>query len=625
MKIKKILILLCISILLLLSLFQPLRAYEEFYFDEYSIELDVKENGEIHVKETFDTNFTGALHGIYIDIPAAYEMMWEDGSVKDYYFPITNVKVNSNHDYLIENYTDGVQIRLGSEYYYASTNEVYSIEYVLHTKDLDLDGRQMLFYNLISKNWDTYFNKINFRIHLPKEIDANTIVFDTPEGIIKESNDIFSYSYRGNTITGSYNKQLAGNNAITLWIELPNGYFNFPNMDIYNYIALGISIVFTALIALIFIKKGKDEPLIPVIEFTAPDGLNSAEVGYVIDGVCDNSDVVSLILYWAQKGYLTIEDNEQTNELIFHKLTNIPDTENVYEKHMFTKLFATSDSVTTDSLKGTFYQTIQATIEKVGQKFSTKDKRIYQSKALQVFTWLVAGFPLAIATAIQLYAQTYAIDFAMIVFGIYATVIAMLTAILIYCFNRWYSSSTGSKIASITIVSIITILIVLISYVIFKSMIPVPLLIVQALLCVAIMLMSANMRQRSKYGNELLGRVVGLRDFILTAEKDRLDMLVKENPTIFYDILPYAYAFGITDVWSEHFKDIELEPCTWYTYYGTDYNFYRLTRRMNTSMNQFQNAATYIPQTEKSSGGFSGGSGGGFSGGGFGGSGGGGW
>ena len=60
-------------------------------------------------------------------------------------------------------------------------------------------------------------------------------------------------------------------------------------------------------------------------------------------------------------------------------------------------------------------------------------------------------------------------------------------------------------------------------------MIPVPLLALQALLCVAIMLMSANMRQRSKYGNELLGRVVGLRDFILTAEKDRLDMLVKEK------------------------------------------------------------------------------------------------
>ena len=71
MKIKQILILICISILLLLSVFQPIQAYEEFYFDEYFIELDVKENGEIHVKETFDTKFTDYLHGIYIDIPSA--------------------------------------------------------------------------------------------------------------------------------------------------------------------------------------------------------------------------------------------------------------------------------------------------------------------------------------------------------------------------------------------------------------------------------------------------------------------------------------------------------------------------------------------------------------------------
>ena len=622
---KKVLILLFISILLILSLFQPIRAYEEFYFDEYFIELDVKENGEIHVKETFDTNFTGYLHGIYIDIPAAYEMTWEDGSIKNYYFPITNVKVTSNHDYLIENYTDGVQIRLGSEYHYAEENEIYSIEYIIHTKDLDLDGRQMLFYNIISKNWDTYFNQVHFTIHLPKDIDENTIIFDTPEGIVTESNDVFNYTYRGNTINGTYNHTLEENNAITLWIELPNDYFHFPNLGIYNYLALGISIIFTAMIVVIFLKKGKDEPLIPVIEFKAPDDLNSAEVGYVIDGVCDNCDVVSLILYWAQKGYLTIEDNEQANTLTFHKLTNLPDTNNSYEKHMFTKLFASGDSVTTDSLKGNFYQTIQTTAEKINQKYSTKEKRIYQSKGLQIFTCLVAGFPLGIASAMQLYVQTLTIDYAMLALAIYLIVIAISTALLIYCFNRWYSSTNASKTISLTIVSIITISIIFISYLFFKFMIPLAILVIQTLLCIAIMLMSANMRQRSTYGNELLGKVVGLRDFILTAEKDRLDMLAKENPTIFYDILPYAYAFGITDVWSEHFKDMELEPCTWYTYYGTDYNFYRLTRRMNTSMNQFQSDATYIPETEKSSGGFSSGSGGGFSGGGFGGSGGGGW
>ena len=192
MNIRKILILIGIVILLALSMFQPIRAYEEFYFDKYSIELDVKENGEIHVKETFNTKFTGYLHGIYIDLPAYYEMQWEDGSIKDYYFPITNVKVTSNHDYLIENYMEGVQIRLGSEYSYANANEVYSIEYVMHTKDLDLDGRQMLFYNIISRNWDTYFNEVNFKIHLPKGIDANTIVFDTPNGIVDNSNSTLS-------------------------------------------------------------------------------------------------------------------------------------------------------------------------------------------------------------------------------------------------------------------------------------------------------------------------------------------------------------------------------------------------------------------------------------------------
>ena len=40
-----------------------------------------KRNAKLYVKETFNTKFTGYLHGIYIDLPAYYEMQWEDGSI----------------------------------------------------------------------------------------------------------------------------------------------------------------------------------------------------------------------------------------------------------------------------------------------------------------------------------------------------------------------------------------------------------------------------------------------------------------------------------------------------------------------------------------------------------------
>ena len=35
-------------------------------------------------------------------------------------------------------------------------------------------------------------------------------------------------------------------------------------------------------------------------------------------------------------------------------------------------------------------------------------------------------------------------------------------------------------------------------------------------------------------------------------------MLVEDDPTYFYSILPYAYALGLSDIWAEHFPGSDL-------------------------------------------------------------------
>ena len=54
-----------------------------------------------------------------------------------------------------------------------------------------------------------------------------------------------------------------------------------------------------------------------------PQGMTPAEVGYVLDGTADKKDLISMILYFAEQGYLTIE---QTNKKKFtlHKQCDIP-------------------------------------------------------------------------------------------------------------------------------------------------------------------------------------------------------------------------------------------------------------------------------------------------------------
>lgn len=125
--------------------------------------------------------------------------------------------------------------------------------------------------------------------------------------------------------------------------------------------------------------------------------------------------------------------------------------------------------------------------------------------------------------------------------------------------------------------------------------------------------------KRTKAGNQVYGQILGFKEFIKKAELDRLKMLVEENPSYYYDIMPYAYVLGLSEQWIENFETMHMPEPDWYSGrdpFG-DAVFYSMVRSAN--------ACATAP--EASGGGSSGGgfSGGGFSGGGSGGGGGGAW
>ncbi|CDE09138.1 putative uncharacterized protein [Bacillus sp. CAG:988] len=141
-----------------------------------------------------------------------------------------------------------------------------------------------------------------------------------------------------------------------------------------------------------------------------------------------------------------------------------------------------------------------------------------------------------------------------------------------------------------------------------------------------------NLPKRTKYGNEMLGRIKGFRRFLITVEKEKLESLVMEHPNYFYDILPYTYVLGISDKWIRKFESISLEPPSWYgTSSSLDFNSFGTA--INLTMGSVQRAMSSAPMDafEKSSSGSSsdsssgGSSGGGSSGGGSGGGGGSSW
>ena len=64
--------------------------------------------------------------------------------------------------------------------------------------------------------------------------------------------------------------------------------------------------------------------------------------------------------------------------------------------------------------------------------------------------------------------------------------------------------------------------------------------------------------KRTPYGNEMLGKLRGFKRFLETAEKQKLEQMVMQHPTYFYDILPYTYVLGISDKWIKKFEESKL-------------------------------------------------------------------
>ncbi|MGL4485372.1 MAG: DUF2207 family protein, partial [Anaerovoracaceae bacterium] len=188
-------------------------------------------------------------------------------------------------------------------------------------------------------------------------------------------------------------------------------------------------------------------------------------------------------------------------------------------------------------------------------------------------------------------------------------------------YEKKYVFSRGKKILW-TVISLVVLIIGIASAIGVSNMIFQSALagIAASALSIVAVWAARNMTARTKYGAETLGKILGFKNFIKTAEQSKLEMLAKEDPEYFYDVLPYAYVLGLSKVWVNNFENIPIKEPYWYQGYYMGALFTPMIF-MN-SMDTFsKSVATGVDAVT----GGSFGSGGGFAGGGMGGGGGGSW
>ncbi len=642
--------------ILLISLifFMPnkTKAADDYTITKYNIDMVVNEDNTYDITENITAYFNIPRHGIYRKIPLKNNIQREDGSSSNNNAKITDITVS-------ENYTD---LKLG-EYQILTIGDVnetlkgehtYTIKYKYDIGKDPLKNADELYFNLIGDEWDTSIENVDFQITMPKEFDSSKLGFSIGKSGTTETTDVV-YNVRENTITGYVTKTLDPGESVRVRCVFPERYFIIKGSDwsFYSVIVVIFSIVCVVIAYEWWRKYRKTEKVLGTVEFYPPEGYNSAEVGVMYKGAADDKSVISLLIYLADKGYLKIEETNETEFKII-KLKDY-DGDKEIERIFFEGLFKDSikkcaknimkkakkqgediteeealDRIQKQGGEDIFitsldlYDNFYKTLDKIKNKFDFKKNKnkIFNAEAkakirrlvlmaFAIYTLIVIKpvidyYGAGECIMILIFAVIGFTAFACIimkshsdvsisgegVFSYIGKIIVKLSILIPFVFLPWFGyvflDVMGAKgYMSMNMVGIVSIIIIAI----FASIIP----------------------KRTDFGNKMLGKVIGFKKFLETAEKEKLETLVEENPEYFYNILPYTYALGISDKWMRKFELMAFREPYWHSYYGTStiHNFNRSIKNTMQTANRITRKGRSHGSSSSGGGGFSGGGSGG--------------
>ena len=611
-----------IAVLLLLLVIPILSARETFVIDSYHVDVSVSDDSKSTFNEFLDLNFTSPSHGIIRDIQYRF---------KPYPFKSLSADVSNimtNVDAVLSYNGDYISLRLGNPDEYVYGPVYYHIMYDYLLEDDGNRDYDEFYVNLLSPAWDTTIGTFSFSVTFPHEVDPDRIWMTYGEYGSTEKFDYFLSSDR-KTVSGvAYN--LGPYSAVTLRAEFCDGYFSSREVkkdygDLFKIIYSAIAIFALFFIYYSYYTLGRDKEIIAPVRFSPPEGLSSLDVGYIIDNtVTFDKDILSMFFYFADKGYMKIEERDK-DDFLFIKLKDIPDGRPSYEKRLFSLLFQNSDSVDVKDLaKRNFSIVSEEKISPDIERYYEKNHPLFERKSIQRASIIRA---IGIASVI-LFATFISISSMgeLTLFLLFPSLIAF--ALLSLTGHRYFSNNSLSgsiRVLQIILIAIITGALAFVSFSLIhissgRLGISILLSLINASLVFSSSFFSFAVNKRSDFADDMLSQILGYKEFLEKVEMEQLRALIEEDPEFYYHNLSYAIALNLEESYSRKFESLKVAYPSWYSSasaVGSYMMWHTFSTRWRRAYSFERSLITPPP-----SGGFKGGSGShrgfsGFSGGGF--------
>ena len=457
------------------------------------------------------------------------------------------------------------------EYYYINTGQDFDYKVGSHTYEIVYN--YAMGEDFISQFDDFTFDIMDYgfrsdvsvfeaHITLPSSFDANNLTFRTNN--FKPA-DFCSYQIEGNTIHVQANNFYNGH-GLTMQLILPEDYFStsYTLNAMYWIVIASFFIGAIAIALIIIISRRPVNKVVETVEFFPPNNLNPVDVGRIYRGKVLNKDLASLIINWASQDLVALK-RKGKKHFIITKLKDFPEVhkkekadkidiycynKKLLEKKYFNALFP-NDKVEFDTEieKGKVNVKLsKATLNIKKIEDSVKKKKTYLTIAIEVLSvlpivlfyfWLeTLGAKLFFPNIIIMFFLLAGINvvFYISVNDIFTFIFKCIVggafiAFYYYFFSLQYLSMDTLYLTWIT-----------------------------PIFC---MIAVASLNFLQVFSAEelaLRGKVMGFKRFLATAEVEKLEMLIEENPSYYYDILPYCYVFGITKKMEKKFASLNIQP-----------------------------------------------------------------
>lgn len=600
----------------------PSFADEYYDIENMDVRMVVSEDNIYDITETITVFFKQPRHGIFRNIP--YKLYGYNHKIKDVRVidPSTGKKITTE----LSRSDGDLVIRMGDEDTYVEGRMVYEISYTFYAGSDRNDESDELYWNLIGPEWDTMISTADFRIEMPFDFPEDDVFF-YDGAMYNERNERVIWEVQGKVIRATIESALLSNEGVTIKINLDEGYYQNVSKPFNTgvmYVILAAFLIAALMAYRYRVSVSNRDRIIPILSFYPPDGLNSPELAYVYkEENVSNQDMASLIVYWASKGCIHIKEETsvdllvfKSSLLVFTKLKELPATAPQYEKTLFAAFFrhGSNGVVTTKDLKEVFYQDLTRATSGVKNRF--KNEREILENKYQTYVGLSA-FLLILATTAAYGLFTYLINgwegFWSAVIGVGITLIFFsLFMLFANYFNKIMRKGFIPTVLGLLIYAIMLVFLTIPVVILMSDTLPImwsenPIALVMILLLhLFTYTQIIGTKVYTDYAVTTVSQVQGFREFIEKAKQDQLEMLFYQNPTYFYDILPYAMVLGLTGIWEKYVNSMTVEPPNWYDSHRGFHTGYLLS-----NINQTVSAATSSPSSSSSGGGSSGGGGGG--------------